>query len=103
MMKMPPLSPPLRSRLLIGGALIQIGTLALLTAVGIHVMDAQLAARARLQVEEQKRLLAAAVEGPLRRGDYRSIATALERLRREDDMPYLVLYGADGKVLAANS
>ena len=81
-MKMPPISLSLRTRLLLGGALIQIAMLALLIASGIRVMDAQLAERARLHLEEQKLLLAAAVEGPLRRGDYAAIAAVFERVPR---------------------
>src|SRR5688572_3018597 len=101
-MKIPPISLSLRARLLLGSALVQVAMLALLIASGIRVMDAQLAARAQVHLEEQKHLLAAAVEGHLRRGDLAAITATFERVRSPGDISYLVLFDAGGRPLAAS-
>jgi diguanylate cyclase (GGDEF)-like protein/PAS domain S-box-containing protein len=101
-MKIPPISLSLRARLLLGSALVQVAMLALLIASAIRVMDAQLAARAQVHLVEQKHLLAAAVEGHLRRGDLAAITATFERVRSPGDISYLVLFDAGGKPLAAS-
>lgn len=97
-----PLPLSLRARLLLGSALIQAAIVALLIASGMRVIEARLEERARLHLAEQRLLLAAAIEGHLRRGDREAISALLERVRRPDDIPYLVLYASGGEVLAAS-
>ena len=101
-MRMPTISLSLRARLLLGSAVVQVAMLALLIASGIRVMDAQLSARAQIHLEEQKQLLATAVEGHLRRGDFAAIAAVFERVRNPGDITYLVLFDAAGKALVAS-
>ncbi len=102
MMNTLPFSLSLRTRLLVASALVQIAVLALLIVNGIQVMDAQLAERARVRLDEQKQLLSATLEAPLRRGDDAGIAAVFERVRRDEDLSYFVLFDAGGRVLAAS-
>ncbi|HKA45085.1 MAG TPA: EAL domain-containing protein [Burkholderiales bacterium] len=102
MMKQGLLSLSLRTRLLLASALVQVVMLALLIVSGIRVMDAQLVERSRLHLEEQQQLLRTAVEGLLRRGDHAAIATLFERVRRDEDIAYLILFDSSGKALVAS-
>jgi len=74
-----PFSQSLRTRVLLASALVQAAVLVLLIANGIHVMDAKLAERGQLHLEEQKQLLSATLEASLTRGDHAGIATLFER------------------------
>jgi diguanylate cyclase (GGDEF)-like protein/PAS domain S-box-containing protein len=97
-----PFSLSLRTRLLVASAVVQTVVLALLIANGIHVMDAQLSERARVRLEEQKQLLSATLEAPLRRVDQAGIAAVFERVRRDEDLSYFMLFDAAGKLIAAS-
>ena len=97
----PSISLSLRTRLLLASALVQTAVLVLLIVNGIQVMDAKLVERAQLHLEEQKQLLSATLEASLRRGDYTGISALFERVRRDEDIAYLVLFDARGKVVAA--
>jgi len=94
-------SASLRARLLLAGALVQTAVLALLIANGIQIMEAKLVERARLHLEEQKQLLTATLEASLQQGDHAGIAALFERLRRDEDISYLVLFDAGGHPVAA--
>ena len=100
-MKTYPFLLSLRTRLLVASVLVQTVVLVLLILNGIHVMDAQLAERARVRIDEQKQLLSATLEAPLRRGDGAGIAAVFERVRRDEDLAYFVLFDAAGRIVAA--
>jgi len=95
-----PASLSLRTRLLLAGALVQVMVLALLIVNGISVMDAKLNERTRIQLEEQKQLLTAALLVPLAGGQHHVLGEILARVRRDDGISYLVVLDRDGKVVA---
>ncbi|HXF65345.1 MAG TPA: EAL domain-containing protein [Burkholderiales bacterium] len=97
-----PFSLSLRARLLLVGALVLAVMLLLLVASAVRVMEEKLAESARVRLQEQKQLLAAALAPALARGAAAEAALVLERVRREDGIVYLVLYGAGGELIAAS-
>jgi diguanylate cyclase (GGDEF)-like protein/PAS domain S-box-containing protein len=94
-------SLPLRSRLLLASAAVQIIMLGLLVYSGVGVMERKLAERARLHLEDKKQLLSAALAMPLMHGDRAKIQDVLDRARRYQEM-YLVLVDRKGKVVASS-
>ena len=92
----------LRMRLLLAIVLVQTVMLALLIVNGISIMDEKLAERTNLYLREQKQLLNAALAAPLAGRDYATAQGVLERVRRDNGIAYLVLFDADGRVVAAS-
>ncbi len=91
---------PLRTRLLLGSAVVQLVMMALLIYSSISVMDDKLIERTRVHLEEQKHLLSAALAAPLAQSDRSKVNEVLERARREQGIEYLVLFdhtGAHGR------
>jgi len=93
---------PLRARLLLASAAVQLIMLALLIYNSINVMDEKLIERTRIHLEEQKQLLSAALAGPLTRWDRGKAHEVLDRARREQGIVYLVLYDRKGRVVATS-
>src|SRR5215207_1633941 len=93
---------PLRSRLLLASAVIQLVMLGLLVYNGISVMDDKLVERARIHLEEQKQLLNAALAVPLAQSDRARLQEVLEAARRDQALTYLVLFDRKGKAIAAS-
>jgi len=92
---------PLRSKLLLASALVQIVMLALLIYNGLSVMDAKLAERTRVQLDEQKNVLSAALAGPLLQGDRVKAQEILDRARRNQAIQ-LALFDRAGKLVASS-
>jgi len=90
----------LRARLLLAGALVQVMMLALLIVNGIGIMDASLAERTRIHLEEQKQLLSVALAMPLADGQSGALADILEHVRRDDGITYLVVLDREGGTAA---
>jgi diguanylate cyclase (GGDEF)-like protein/PAS domain S-box-containing protein len=101
-MKRPRIALSLRARLLLASALVQAMMLALLVADGLSVIEKKLDERTRLHVEEQKKLLRAALAAPLASGDYRAAAALLEQVRSPEGISYLVLFDGQGRIVAAS-
>lgn len=97
-----PFSLSLRTRLLLASALVQIVMFALIVGHSARLMNQQLAERARLQLEEQKQLLSAALTGPLERDDRAGIEALFERVRRDSGIAYLLLYDRSWRVIASD-
>ncbi len=93
---------PLRTRLLLGSAVVQLIMMALLIYNSISVMDEKLIERTRIHLEEQKQLLSAALAGPVAQGDRSTINEVLDRARREQGIAYLVLLDRKGRTIAAS-
>jgi diguanylate cyclase (GGDEF)-like protein/PAS domain S-box-containing protein len=74
--------------------------LVLLIINGINIMDAKLNERTRINVEEEKQLLAAALLMPLASNQYGALGEILERVRHDDGISYLVVLDRDGKTVA---
>jgi len=91
----------LRTRLLLACVLVQVMMLALLIVNGISIMDAKLAERTRIHLEEEKQLLSAALVMPLASGQYQALSEILGRVRRDDGIVYLVVLDRGGKVVAS--
>jgi diguanylate cyclase (GGDEF)-like protein/PAS domain S-box-containing protein len=92
----------LRARLLVVGTLVQTAIVAVMIVNSINVMDAKLSERTRLHLEEQKQLLSAALSPSLAGGDRQHVQELLERVRTENDIPYLVLFDRRDEVVAAS-
>src|SRR5688572_31661787 len=82
---------PLRTRLLLGSAVVQLVMMALLIYTSISVMDEKLIERTRIHLEEQKQLLSAALAPPLAQSDRSRLNEMLEHARLEQGIAYLVL------------
>jgi diguanylate cyclase (GGDEF)-like protein/PAS domain S-box-containing protein len=93
---------PLRSRLLLASAAVQLVMMALLIYNAISVMDEKLTERTRIHLEGQKQLLSAALAIPLANVDRAQVQEVLERARREQAISYLVLFDRKGRVVAAS-
>ena len=93
---------PLRTRLLLGSAVVQLVMMALLIYSSISVMDDKLIERTRVHLEEQKHLLSAALAAPLAQSDRSKVNEVLERARREQGIEYLVLFDHKGRTVAAS-
>jgi diguanylate cyclase (GGDEF)-like protein/PAS domain S-box-containing protein len=93
---------PLRSRLLLGSAVVQLVMLALLIYKSIDVMDEKLIERTRVHLAEHTRLLNAALEMPLAHSNMPRVQEVLDRARREQSMTYLVLLDRAGRLVAAS-
>ena len=93
---------PLRAKLLLAAAVVQVIMLGLLTYNGISVMEAKLAERTRIHLEEQKQLLSAALAMPLAQSDRSRVQEVLHSARRDQAMSYLVLFDRKGRVIAAS-
>ena len=93
---------PLRSRLLLASAAVQLVMLALLIYNGISVMDDKLVERARIHLEEQKQLLNAALAAPIAQSDRTRVQEVLDAARRDQALTYLVLYDRKGKLVATS-
>jgi len=93
---------PLRSRLLLASAAVQLVMMALLIYHSISVMDEQLTERTRIHLEEQKQLLSAALAVPLAQADRAKAQEVLERARGGQGIAYLVLFDRKGRVIAAS-
>jgi len=93
---------PMRWRLLLGSAAVQLLMLALLIYNSIVVMDARLIERTRIHLEEQKQLLNAALAMPVAKNDAEKIQEVLDHARREQGISYLVLLDRTGNVVAAS-
>ena len=91
----------LRTRLLLACVLVQAMMLALLIVNGISIMDAKLAERTRIHLEEEKQLLSAALVMPLASGQYQALSEIIGRVRRDDGIVYLVVLDRGGKVVAS--
>jgi diguanylate cyclase (GGDEF)-like protein/PAS domain S-box-containing protein len=100
-MRTVPLSLSLRTRLLLGGVLVNVMMLGLLIVNGIGIMDDRLNEQARIHIEEQKQLLNAALSMPLATGQHRALAGILEQVRRDDGIAYLVLLDRAGTPVAS--
>ena len=92
----------LRSKLLLASVLVQLVMLALLTYNSIGVMEAKLAERTRIHLEEQKQLLSAALAAPLMRSDFARVQDILDLARSEQAMSYLVLFDRKGQIIASS-
>jgi len=101
-MKITSLSLSLRNRLLLVCILLQAVMLTLLIANGIRVMDGKLNERTRVHLQEQKRLLNAALSGPLSRRDDQRLQKFLERVRAESGISYMVLLDRQNRVVATS-
>ncbi|MDB5904087.1 MAG: hypothetical protein JWM26_2965 [Betaproteobacteria bacterium] len=93
---------PLRSRLLLASAVVQLAMLGLLIYNGISVMEDKLVERARAHLEEQKQLLNAALAGPLAQSDRAHVQEVLDAARRDQAMSYVVLLDRKGKIVASS-
>ena len=93
---------PLRTRLLLATAVVQLAMMALLIYNSISIMDEKLIERTRIHLEEQKQLLSAALAVPLAQSDKARVNEVLERARREQGIAYLVLFDRKGKVIATS-
>jgi diguanylate cyclase (GGDEF)-like protein/PAS domain S-box-containing protein len=93
---------PLRSRLLLASAVVQLVMLGLLVYNGISVMDDKLLERARIHLEEQKQLLSAALAVPLMQADRTRVQEVLDGARRDQAMSYLMLFDRKGKVIGSS-
>ena len=93
---------PLRSRLLLASAAVQLVMMALLIYNSISVMDEKLIERTRIHLEEQKQLLSAALAVPVANADRAKAHEVLERARREQGIAYLVLSDRKGRVIATS-
>ncbi len=91
----------LRTRLLLGGAAVNVMMLVLLVVNGISIMDGRLDEQARIHVEEQKQLLNAALSLPLAAGQDQALAGILESVRSDNGIIYLVLFDRSGKLVAS--
>jgi diguanylate cyclase (GGDEF)-like protein/PAS domain S-box-containing protein len=91
----------LRARLLLAGAFALVAVLVLLLGNAIRVMEERLAERARLELDARAALLSAALAPLLARGEHAQVARVLEHARDEALAPYLVLYDAQGRLVAA--
>jgi diguanylate cyclase (GGDEF)-like protein/PAS domain S-box-containing protein len=101
-MRTVPLSLSLRTRLLLGGVLVNAMMLGLLIVNGIDIMDDRLDEQARIHVEEQKQLLNAALSVPFAAGQRQALSEILEQVRRDDGIIYLVLFDREGKLVASS-
>ncbi len=101
-MRTVPLSLSLRTRLLLGGVLVNVMMLGLLIVNGIAIMDDRLNEQARIHIEEQKQLLNAALAMPLAAGQRKALSQILEQVRRDNGIIYLVLLDGDGKLVASS-
>ncbi|MES2564618.1 MAG: HAMP domain-containing protein, partial [Pseudomonadota bacterium] len=93
---------PLRSRLLLASALVQLVMLGLLIYNGIGVLEDKLITRARIHLEDQKQLLSAVVTAPLLSGDEWRVQEVLDRVRRGRQIVYIVMHDRQGRVIAAS-
>lgn len=93
---------PLRSRLLLGSAVVQLVMLALLIYNSIDVMDERLIERTRVHLAEHTKLLNAALEMPLAQSNMPRVQEVLDRARRDQGMTYLVLLDRAGRLVAAS-
>ncbi len=100
-MKTAPFSLSLRTRLLLGGVLVNVMLLGLLIVNGISIMGDRLSEQARIHIEEQKQLLNAALSAPLAAGQRKELAQILERVRRDKGIIYLVLFDHNEKLVAS--
>src|SRR4051812_36702712 len=91
----------LRSTLLLASTVVQILMLGLLIYNGTAVMERKLAERTRLELEDKKQLLSAALTMPLMHGDRTRVQEILDRARRNQSM-YLVLLDRKGRIVAAS-
>ncbi len=101
-MKWPAFPVSLRARLLLASAFVQIVMLGLIVGHSTQLMNRQLAERARLHLQEQKQLLAAALAAPLQRGDRAGLQAALERVRQDGGIAYLLLYDERERIVASS-
>ncbi len=92
----------LRARLVLASVLVQAIMLGLLLANSISTLDETLAERTRVHLADQKPLLNAALGGLLGAGDMRGVQAVLDDARRSSEHAYLVLFGRDGRLLAAS-
>ena len=93
---------PLRSRLLLASAVVQLVMLGLMIYNGISVMEDKLLERTRVHLEEQKQLVSAALTVPLMQGDRARIQEVLEVAREGQRITYVVLFDRRGKAIAAS-
>ncbi|HET7160690.1 MAG TPA: EAL domain-containing protein [Burkholderiales bacterium] len=93
---------PLRSRLLLASALVQLIMLGLLIYNGIAVLEDKLTTRARIHLEDQKQLLSAVITVPLILGEEQRVQQVLDRVRRGREIVYMVLHDREGDVIAAS-
>jgi diguanylate cyclase (GGDEF)-like protein/PAS domain S-box-containing protein len=91
----------LRVKLFLAAILVQALMLAGIAALSIDVMTVRLERRAQLQLDEDKRLLGAALTGLLGRRDIAAIEALFAGARSEGGISYLVLLGPDGETLAS--
>jgi len=101
-MKKAPFSLPLRTRLLLAITLVQVLMLAMLIIDGASVMQEKLVERTEVHLQEQKQLLNAALAGPLAAGDRVAASELVERVRRDGEIAYLILFDAAGQLVAAS-
>lgn len=101
-MKVAPFSLSLRTRLLLAGALVQTVMLALVIVNSIAVIDAQLNERTRVHVNEQKRVLGAALAIPLAQADLAAVQTILEQARGDQGNVHLVVFNQAGDIVASS-
>ena len=94
---------PLRARLLLASALVQIVMLVLLLVNSMSVMDKQLAERTKEHLDEQKQLLNAALAGPLAAADRPAVQDVLDRVRRDSGIVYIAVFDRIGGVVAMSS
>jgi methyl-accepting chemotaxis protein len=100
-MRILPGSLSLRARLLLAGVLVNVVMLALLIANSISVVDKKFDERMRIHLEEQRRLLNAALSVPLSRNQYKALSEILEQVRADDGITYLVLFDHQGRRVAS--
>lgn len=101
-MKTASFSLSLRMRLLLASVLVQVVMLVLLIVNGISIMNDKLIERTKVHLEVQKRLLNTALAAPLAARDYATAKGVLERVRSDNGIAYLVLFDADGRIVAAS-
>ena len=92
---------PLRFRLLVGSAVVQLVMLALLIYNSIEIMEDRLIERTRFHLREHTQLLNAALEMPLADSNMERVQHVLENARREQGMSYLVLLDRAGRIVAS--
>jgi len=96
------MSLSLRTKLLLACTLVQVLMLVLLVATGIGVLNDRLNERVGIEIEEQKRLLNAALSAPLAQGDDAAVRDLIGDMRRADSIVYLVVLDAGGRLVASS-
>ncbi|MDH5536645.1 MAG: hypothetical protein OEZ08_13890, partial [Betaproteobacteria bacterium] len=101
-MKAAPFSLSLRARLLLAITLVQVLMLTMLIIDGVSVMREKLVERTEIHVRELKQLLNAALAVPLAAGDRVTAAEVIERVQRDSEIAYLVLFDASDQLVSAS-